>query len=57
MQRTYTVYKHACPSGKVYIGITSMKPEKRWDNRRGYKSNQHFSAAIKREAKKRGQAI
>lgn len=26
----YIVYKHTIPSEKVYIGITSMKPEKRW---------------------------
>lgn len=25
--KLYTVYKHTSPSGKVYIGITSKKPE------------------------------
>lgn len=28
----YTVYKHTTPSGKVYIGITGQKPERRWQN-------------------------
>lgn len=26
----WTVYKHISPSGKVYVGITSYPPEKRW---------------------------
>ena len=30
----YTVYKHTCPNGKIYIGITSMPVEKRWDSGR-----------------------
>lgn len=30
MHSNYTVYKHTSPSGKVYIGITSMPVEKRW---------------------------
>lgn len=44
----YTVYKHTCPNGKIYIGITSMPVEKRWDCGRGYAKNPHFSAAIKK---------
>lgn len=44
---TYCVYKHTSPSGKNYIGITSMKPpEKRWANGRGYSHNAHFTNAI-----------
>ena len=42
----YTVYKHTTPSGKVYIGITEQKPEKRWQNGNGYKHNKHFYNAI-----------
>lgn len=42
----YTVYKHTTPSGKVYIGITSMQPEKRWESGSGYKQNKHFYYAI-----------
>ena len=42
------VYKHTTPSGKVYIGITSNKPEYRWDHGNGYKCNKHFWRAIQR---------
>lgn len=45
---SYTVYKHTSPSGKVYIGITRKKPEKRWDNGRGYKHCPHMAAAVKK---------
>jgi group I intron endonuclease len=40
----YTVYKHTVPNNKVYIGITSKKPEERWRNR--YRNNRYFSNAI-----------
>lgn len=43
---TYTVYKHTSPSGKVYIGITSKKPEKRWDNGKGYRDCPHMARAV-----------
>lgn len=43
---SYTVYKHTSPSGKVYIGITGGKPEKRWDNGKGYKHCPHMAAAV-----------
>jgi group I intron endonuclease len=42
----YTVYKHTTPSGKVYIGTTSKKPEYRWNNGKGYMSNKRFCDAI-----------
>ena len=42
----YTLYKHTAPNGKVYIGITSRKPEARWEGGKGYKSNAHFYRAI-----------
>lgn len=32
----YYVYKHTFPNGKVYIGITSQKPENRWNSGKGY---------------------
>lgn len=41
---TYCVYRHISPDGKFYIGITSLKPEKRWND--GYGHNVHFSRAI-----------
>lgn len=51
----YTVYKHTLPkeiSGKyndmVYIGITSWKPEKRWQNGRGYYKQSRFYNAIQK---------
>lgn len=46
MSRSYCVYKHTSPSGKVYIGITRLDVKRRWQNGKNYKSNPHFSAAI-----------
>lgn len=45
---SYTVYKHTSPSDKVYIGITSKRPEQRWDNGKGYKHCPHMDAAVKK---------
>lgn len=28
-EENYTVYRHIAPNGKMYVGITSQKPEKR----------------------------
>lgn len=42
----FCVYKHTCPNGKVYIGITSMKVENRWKNGYGYENNKLFYRAI-----------
>lgn len=47
-RNSYTVYKHETPSGKIYIGITSLDPEKRWLRGRGYARNERFWNAIKR---------
>lgn len=38
----YCVYKHTCPNGKVYIGITGCTPEVRWQGGYGYKDNGRF---------------
>lgn len=48
--KSYTVYRHISPSGKVYIGITCMKPEYRWNHEKGYKEIDQpvFSRAIKK---------
>lgn len=35
----YSVYKHTSPEGKSYIGCTSQRPTRRWDNGNGYKYN------------------
>lgn len=46
--RKYVVYKHTSPSGKVYIGITSRKPEERWRCGRGYRRHTRFGGAIQK---------
>ena len=48
MENNYIVYMHVSPSDKRYIGITSQKPERRWKNGIGYKSNEHFYRAIEK---------
>ena len=45
-RKPYCVYKHTTPSGKVYIGVTSKVPERRWESGHGYKYNTHFWNAI-----------
>ena len=43
----YTIYIHKNKiNGKVYIGQTCQKPEKRWDNGRGYETSPRFYNAI-----------
>ena len=44
----FCVYKHTCSkNGKVYIGITSQKPEARWGcEGKGYHKNAYFTNAI-----------
>lgn len=44
--KTYIVYKHTTPNNKVYIGITSQNPIKRWKGGDGYRNNKHFHRAI-----------
>lgn len=44
--KSYVVYKHTCPNGKIYIGITSLTTAQRWAN--GYAHNIHFQAAIQK---------
>lgn len=43
----YTVYKHTCPNGKVYIGITQQDPKNRWLNGYGYKKQIFYRAISK----------
>lgn len=47
-KRSYCVYKHTSPNGKVYIGITAQQPERRWQNGYGYIRNSHFTYAIQK---------
>lgn len=47
--RKYVVYCHTNRiNGKKYVGITSQKPERRWQNGHGYCGNLHFYNAIKK---------
>lgn len=43
---SFCIYKHTCPNGKVYIGVTSQNPLRRWNNGNGYRGNEHFYRAI-----------
>ena len=42
----FCVYMHISPNNKRYIGLTSRKPEHRWNNGKGYKGNSYFTNAI-----------
>lgn len=44
--KKYVVYIHIFPNRKVYIGITSQKVERRWNNGHGYKGNKYMMNAI-----------
>lgn len=45
-EKTYKVYKHVFPNGKVYIGITSQSLNDRWRSGKGYGNNPHITRAI-----------
>jgi group I intron endonuclease len=45
-EKKFVLYKHTCPNGKVYIGITCKKPQIRWNYGKGYQKNKHFYNAI-----------
>ena len=44
----FCVYKHTSPSGKIYVGITSQLPNRRWQNGFGYTENPYFYSAIQK---------
>ena len=44
--KNHYVYMHIFPNNKVYIGITSKKPEYRWNNGNGYNSQNMMRRAI-----------
>lgn len=45
----YTVYMHKNKTnGKVYIGITRLKPERRWRKGTRYNENKYFTSAIQK---------
>lgn len=43
----YRVYKHTFPNNKIYIGITSINPLKRWKNGEGYRTQLVYRAIKK----------
>lgn len=45
---SYVVYCHLFPNDKRYIGITCQKPNRRWQNGKGYKHNKYMARAIKK---------
>ena len=47
-QGKFCVYKHESPSGKVYIGVTSVVPERRWNSGYGYSAQVYFWRAIQK---------
>lgn len=46
--KTYEVYKHTFPNGKVYLGITSYGAKERWHNGYGYRKQQMMWRAIQK---------
>lgn len=42
----FTVYMHLFPNDKMYVGITSLKPEYRWNNGTGYSKQILMNRAI-----------
>lgn len=45
---SYIVYIHRFPNGKVYVGITSLKPYERWCGGHGYDGQPLMRRAIKK---------
>lgn len=48
MEKTWSLYRHTFPDGKVYIGITGGDPLARWNNGNGYMNTKKMSEAIVR---------
>ena len=47
-EKNYTVYMHKNKiNGKVYIGITKQKPQYRWNDGNGYKTQLFYKAILK----------
>lgn len=44
----WSVYRHTSPSGKIYIGITSRTPKKRWGHGCNYTGSKLFHRAIQK---------
>lgn len=48
MQKKYLIYKHTSPDGKVYIGQTCQRAERRWREGDGYKKCTYFNNSIQK---------
>lgn len=46
-KNNYSVYIHKFPNDKVYVGLTKLKPSKRWSNGNGYKRQYVYNAIEK----------
>lgn len=47
--KLFSVYAHLNNvNGKIYIGITSQKPSRRWDNGKGYRQQPHIRNGIEK---------
>lgn len=46
MNSSYCVYRHTAPTGRVYVGMTSGDPERRWKGGFGYADNTPFFVDI-----------
>lgn len=44
----WCVYRHIAPNGKMYVGITGQRPERRYRNGAAYSENKHFMYAIQK---------
>lgn len=44
----YTVYRHICPNGKIYIGVTMLPVKARWGKNGILYKNQYFYRAIQK---------
>ncbi len=49
MKNNYSVYAHINKiNGKIYIGITRQRPERRWQDGKGYKKQQAIGRAVEK---------
>lgn len=46
--KSYCIYKHTSPNGKVYIGQTCKNTNTRWSNGYGYRNQSYFWRAIQK---------
>lgn len=46
MERSWCVYRHTVPDGRMYIGVAMEPANSRWQNGKGYRSNPEFWKCI-----------